>query len=101
MDDSGRGAVREESLRAVLLVRAFEEGDEAGELVGHPERQIATREVRNELASGGKEPDPETFLARRARRLGDRILRSHPRCSSVSSTRISQASTRIIRALSC
>ena len=70
--------MREERLRDVLLVRAFEEGDEEGKLLGLRERAIVTREVRDEFAVGGVEPDPEALLARRAERLRERILRNRP-----------------------
>lgn len=59
-------------------MRAFEEGDAEGELLGVRERGIVTREVRDELAVGGGETDPEALLARRAERLRERILRNRP-----------------------
>ncbi len=75
--------MREASLRDVLFVRAFEQADENGELLSQRERQIASREVRAELALGGSEPQPEEFLARRAARLRDRVLRAHPAAERV------------------
>ncbi|MCB9916427.1 MAG: DUF2868 domain-containing protein [Planctomycetes bacterium] len=73
----------EAELRDVLFVRAFEEADAGGELVGLREREIASREVRGELAVGGRTPSPEEFLARRAERLASRLLRAHPAAERV------------------
>lgn len=70
--------MREDELRDVLWVRAFEEADREGHLIGLREREIASREVRGELGVGGRTPNPEDFLARRAARLRERLLRAHP-----------------------
>jgi len=78
-----------DELRDVLLVRAFEEGDAEGELLGRREREIASRESRAELASSGGEVAPLDFLRRRAERLRLRLERSQPAV-----TRVLQASAR-------
>ncbi len=75
--------MREAELRDVLLVRAFEEADAEGKWLDLRERQVASRTTRHELASGGGEPDAEEFLARRAARLRERLIRSHPRVGRV------------------
>ena len=75
--------MREAELRDVLLVRAFEEGDADGQWLDLRERQVASRTTRHELATGGKEPEPEAFLARRAAKLRERLTRAHPRVGRV------------------
>lgn len=65
-------------LRDVLLVRAFEQGDGAFEVLTETERSSATREARVELATRAGELQPVELVTQRARRLRAKIEHSHP-----------------------
>jgi hypothetical protein len=77
--------LRERALRTVLLVKAIEETDRAGELLPPADRVAATRDVlRDEPGLRGAleapQPGPawERFLAARADRLRRRLAPRHP-----------------------
>ncbi|HIG11972.1 MAG: DUF2868 domain-containing protein [bacterium] len=70
--------MREENLREVLFVRAFEESSRDEPLIDERERRLATREARAELSMDGKTVDPVEFFALRAARLRRVICSAHP-----------------------
>lgn len=78
--------MRERALRTVLLVKAIEETDRAGELLPPADRSAATREVlrdRPGLRAALESPEAgaaawSEFLERRATRLRARLAPRHP-----------------------
>jgi hypothetical protein len=68
--------VDETAARAVLLVRAIEISDPAGEVFSRGDRRLATREARD--AQGDHGSGSEVFLARRAEFALERLTSKYP-----------------------
>ncbi|MFT7669046.1 MAG: hypothetical protein ACI8X5_001746, partial [Planctomycetota bacterium] len=68
----------EKSLRDVLFVRAFEQGDSEGEILSLRERESATRETRTEMQAAGVDFAGAEFVRLRAERLRTRIAHLYP-----------------------
>jgi hypothetical protein len=92
------------ALQSVLLVRAIEESDRAGDLLPLADREDATRtaarsapEMRESLAGTTLSRPAERFLAERARLLRERLLARSPILANVLS--LASGSSRISRVL--
>ena len=72
--------MRADELRAVLLVKAVEEGDRAGTLLPAADRAAASRAAMREA---GGASDMAALLPRRSRTLLERITARHPFVASV------------------
>jgi hypothetical protein len=64
--------MREQELRSIVLVRALEEADPAGELLSSADRMTATREARRNVGASLNQDDVNARgagLTRRAERM--------------------------------